>query len=98
MSNEAFRAVQAFLLSNEGQALIEGEMDALKQRIEDILKEKGLDVKAFLSALELGKIRKRVERSTVVENKMANHHLIVGSTSTYLGDIWRAKKAMLLKK
>ena len=61
MSNEAFRAVQAFLLSNEGQALIEGEMDALKQRIEDILKEKGLDVKAFLSALELGKIRKRVE-------------------------------------
>ena len=45
-------------------------MDVLKQRIEEISKEKGLDVKAFLSALELGKGRKRVEGNMIVGNKI----------------------------
>ena len=36
-------------------------MDVLKPRIEEMLKDKGVDVKASLSALECGKGRKRVE-------------------------------------
>jgi hypothetical protein len=66
-----------------------GKMDALKQRVEEILKEKSLDVKAFLPALELSKAGKVVERDMVVGNKIGvtttpteivNEDIIVGST------------------
>jgi len=59
--NDAFWAVHDFLFTEEGQNLAKGEKNAVKQKIEQILKDKGLDVKAFQAALETGKARKRVE-------------------------------------
>jgi len=70
-------------------ALAGRKMDALKQRVEEILKERGLDVKAFLPALELGKGRKRLEgdmvagnkiRVTTTPTKIVNGDMIVGLT------------------
>jgi hypothetical protein len=47
------------VLGLEGQALGKGEKEAVKQKIEEILKGKGYNVKAFETALETGKAKKR---------------------------------------
>jgi len=69
-SNDAFWEVHNFLFTEEGQTLAKGEKDAVKQKIEQILKEKGLDVAAFQSALETGKAKKRVEEDMAVGSKI----------------------------
>lgn len=90
VSNEAFWVVHDFLFTPEGQAIATGDKEALKQEIEQILKRQGHDVKAFQSALETGKGKKRVEVDMAVGNrlrvtgtptKVVNGDLIVGSTS-----------------
>lgn len=89
VSNEAFWVVHDFLFSNEGQALIGGDKEALKRKIEQILEEKGHDVKVFQFALETGKGKKRVEGDIAVGNrirvsatptKIVNGDIIVGSS------------------
>jgi protein-disulfide isomerase len=89
VSNEAFWVVHDFLFSNEGQAVATGDKEALKQKIEQILKRQGHDVKAFRSALETGKAKKRVQEDMAVGNsihvtgtptKIMNGDIIVGST------------------
>ena len=70
VSNDAFWAIHDFLFAEEGQNLAKGEKGAVKQKIEQILKEKGFDVKAFQSALETGKAKKRVEEDVAVGNKI----------------------------
>jgi len=89
VSNEAFWVVHDFLFSNEGQGVATGDKEALKQKIEQILKRQGHDVKAFRSALETGKAEKRVEEDMAVGNsihvtgtptKIMNGDIIVGST------------------
>jgi protein-disulfide isomerase len=61
ISNEAFWVVHDFLFSNEGQVVVHGEKNGIKQKIEQILKEKGHDAKSFQVALETGRGRKKVE-------------------------------------
>jgi len=89
VSNEAFWVVHDFLFSNEGQAVATGDKEALKQKIEQILKRQGHDVKAFRSALDTGKAKKRVQEDMAVGNsihvtgtptKIMNGDIIVGST------------------
>jgi protein-disulfide isomerase len=70
VSNEAFWAVHDFFFSDEGQALANGEKEVLKQKIEEILKGKGHDVKVFQTALETGKGKKRVEEDMAMGNKI----------------------------
>jgi protein-disulfide isomerase len=65
-SNEAFWVVHDFFFSNEGQALMKGETEGVKQKVEQILKEKGYDVKSFQSALETGQGRRKVEEDMAV--------------------------------
>lgn len=61
ISDEAFWVVHDFLFSNEGQAVMHGEKNGVKQKIEQILKEKSYDAKSFQVALETGQGRKKVE-------------------------------------
>ena len=89
ISNEAFWAVHDFLFSAEGQAFATVGKEATKKKLEQILKEKGYDVKAFQSALETGTARKRVEEDMAAgkripvsgtPTKVVNGDIIVGST------------------
>ena len=61
INDEAFWVVHDFLFSNEGQALMKEETGRSRQKIEQILREKGYDVKPFQVALEAGQGRRRVE-------------------------------------
>ena len=70
VGNDAFWAIHDFLFSEEGQNLAKGEKDPVKQKIEQILKEKGFDVKAFQTALESGKAKKRVEEDIALGEKI----------------------------
>jgi len=70
VSNEAFWAVHDFFFSDEGQPLVNVERESMKQKIEEILKEKGYDVKAFQTALETGKGKRRIEEDMRVGNKI----------------------------
>ena len=70
VSNEAFWAVHDFFFSDEGQGFVGKETEVLKQKIEEILKGKGYDEKAFQTALETGKGKKRVVEDMVLGNKV----------------------------
>jgi protein-disulfide isomerase len=71
VSHEAFWAVHDFFFSDEGQGFVGKETaEVLKQKIEEILKGKGYDEKAFQTALETGKGKKRVEEDMILGNKI----------------------------
>ena len=83
------REASLWLFSAEGQALATVGKDAVRKKIEQILKEKGFDVKAFQAALETGAAKKRVEedmtagkriRVSGTPTKVVNGDIIVGST------------------
>jgi protein-disulfide isomerase len=89
VSNEAFWIVHDFFFTKEGQDLAGLEKEAIKKKIEQILKEKGYDAKIFENALETGKGRRRVLDDMAVGNrlritgtptKIINGDMIVGST------------------
>ena len=89
VSNEAFWLVHDFFFTQEGQNIANQEKGALKQKVEQLLKGKGYDVKLFQSALETGKARKRVLedialaerfRMTSTPTKIVNGDIIVGLT------------------
>ncbi len=67
---EAFWAVHDFFFSDEGQAFVSKDKELLKKKIEEILKGKGYDEKIFLTALETGKGKKRVEEDMLTGNKI----------------------------
>ncbi len=79
ISNEAFWVVHDLFFSNEGQALIKGEIGEVRRKVEEILKEKGYDVKSFQSALEAGQGRRKVE-----EDMAMGKNLRVMGTPTVL--------------
>jgi len=90
ISNGAFWAIHDFLFSPEGQTLITGDKEAIKQKIEQVLKANGYDAKAFQSALEVGRGIKRVRedmalgtrlRVTGTPTKVVNGDIIVGSNT-----------------
>lgn len=70
VSNDAFWVVHDFLFSEEGQNLAKGEKDPVKLKIEQILKEKGFNTKAFQTALESGKAKKKVEEDMALGEKV----------------------------
>lgn len=99
VSNEAFWTIHDFFFTKEGQDVVRLEREAIKQKVEQILKEKGYDVQIFNSALESGRAKKRVLedmalagrlRLTSTPTKIVNGEIIVGSVSNqvlekYLG-------------
>jgi protein-disulfide isomerase len=89
VSNEAFWVVHDFFFTKEGQDIANLEKGAMKQKVEQLLKGKGYDVRIFQSALETGTARNRVLadmalanrfRMTSTPTKIVNGDLIVGST------------------
>jgi len=89
VSPEAFWLVHDFLFTNEGQNVAKLERRAVQIKVEQLLREKKHDVKAFQSALESGKGRQKVLddmaigsklRITGTPTKIVNGDLIVGST------------------
>ncbi|HSB03922.1 MAG TPA: thioredoxin domain-containing protein, partial [Thermodesulfobacteriota bacterium] len=90
LSDEAFWMVHDFLFSNEGQNLVKGEMGPLKQKVDQILKEKGYDLKVFRNFLESGSAKMKVREDLALGNKMRvtatptkviNGDIIIGSTA-----------------
>ena len=70
VSSEAFWAIHDYLFTPEGQAILSGDKEAIKKKIEEKLNEKGFDGKAFLSALEAGKGKKRVQDDLALGTKL----------------------------
>jgi protein-disulfide isomerase len=70
VSQEAFWVVHDFFFSDEGQTFVNKDREALKKKIEEILKEKGYDEKLFQTALETGKGKKNVEEDILTGNKI----------------------------
>lgn len=84
LSDEAFWMVHDFLFSTDGQALVKGDMGPVRQRIEQVLKEKGYDLKTFKNFLDSGSAKQKVREDLALGNKMR-----VASTPTKVvnGDI-----------
>jgi len=89
VSNEAFWLIHDFFFTKEGQNIANLEKGAVKQKVEQLLKGKGYDVKIFQSALETGRARNRVLedmalanrlRMTSTPTKIVNGDLVVGLT------------------
>ncbi len=70
LNQDAFWLIHDFLFSDEGQVFVKAGNDAVKQKTEQILKEKGYSLEAFQNALETGKGKKRVEEDLVVGDKI----------------------------
>lgn len=70
LSDEAFWFIHDFFFSPEGQMIIREDLSVVIQKVEEVLKNKGFDVKGFKSALESGKGRKKVMEDIVVGNKI----------------------------
>ena len=89
VSNEAFWIVHDFFFTKEGQDVANLEKGVVKQKVEQLLKGKGYDVKLFQAALETGRARNRVLedmaladrlRMTSTPTKIINGDMIVGLT------------------
>jgi protein-disulfide isomerase len=89
VSNEAFWIVHDFLFTDEGQAVAKLDKEAVRLKIEQILKAKGFDLRIFQSAMETGKAKKKVLedmtlanrlRMTSTPTKIVNGDMIVGLT------------------
>jgi len=70
VNTDAFWLIHDYLFSDEGQVFVKGTNEAVKQKVEQILQEKGYDVQAFQNALETGKGKKRVEEDLAVGDKI----------------------------
>jgi protein-disulfide isomerase len=90
LSDEAFWMVHDFLFSADGQALVKGDMGPLKQKIEQILREKGYDLRTFKNFLESGSAKQKVREDLALGNKMrvtstpikvVNGDVIIGSSA-----------------
>jgi protein-disulfide isomerase len=88
ISNDAFWVVHDFLFTQEGQSLAQLEKEAIKLKIEQLLKGSGYDIKIFQTALETRTARKRVEddmalgrkiRVSATPTKIINGDIHVGS-------------------
>jgi protein-disulfide isomerase len=89
VSNDAFWIVHDFFFTKEGQDMARLEEEAIKQKVEQLLKRKGYDVRIFQSALETSKAKNRVLEDMALANKLrmtstptkiVNGDIIVGST------------------
>ena len=89
VNNEAFWLIHDFFFTKEGQNIANLEKGVVKQKVEQLLKAKGYDLKIFQSALETGRARKRVLedmdlanrfRLTSTPTKIVNGDMIIGLT------------------
>jgi protein-disulfide isomerase len=88
VSNEAFWFIHDFFFTDEGQTIARLDEEAVRQKVEQLLKGKRYDVRMFQSALESGKARKRVLEDMALANrfrvtstptKIVNGDIIVGA-------------------
>lgn len=88
VSQEAFWLIHDFLFAPEGQNLARLDQKGIQMKLEQLLKEKGYDVKPFQAALESGNGKQRVLddmalgnklRITGTPTKIVNGDIIVGS-------------------
>jgi protein-disulfide isomerase len=100
VSSEAFWLVHDFLFTNEGQNVAKLEKKAVQAKVEQLLREKKVDVKAFQKALESGKGKERVLNDMALGNKLritgtptkvVNGDIIVGSTADNVLEKYLAK-------
>jgi len=89
VSNEAFWLIHDFFFTDEGQNVARLEKEAVKQKVEQLLKGKGYDVRIFQSSLETGRARKRVLEDVALANrlrmtstptKIVNGDVIIGAS------------------
>ena len=89
VGQEAFWLVHDFLFTSEGQSVAKLDRKAVQLKLEQLLRERKHDVKAFQIALESGKGKSRVLddmalgnklRITGTPTKIVNGDIIVGST------------------
>jgi len=70
VGQEAFWLVHDFLFTSEGQSVANLDRKAVQLKIEQLLREKNHDVKAFQTALETGNGKKRVLDDMALGNKL----------------------------
>ncbi|MGQ9509804.1 MAG: thioredoxin domain-containing protein [Thermodesulfobacteriota bacterium] len=90
IGNEAFWAIHDFFFTKEGQDMVNRlEKEAVKKKVEQILKGKGYEIQKFNAALETGKARNRVLEDMALANrfrltstptKIINGDMVVGLT------------------
>jgi protein-disulfide isomerase len=89
VSHEAFWLVHDFLFTSDGQNVAKLDRKAVQLKVEQLLREKNHDVKAFQTALESGRGKQRVLEDMALGNKLritgtptkiVNGDLIVGSS------------------
>jgi len=89
VNQEAFWLVHDFLFTSEGQSVAKLDKKAVQLKVEQLLRQKNLDVKALQEALESGKAKNKVLEDMALGNRMqitstptkiVNGDLIVGST------------------
>lgn len=71
ISNEAFWTVHDFFFSPDGQTILKEDMGAIKKKIEQVLAEKGFDVKVYKMALEKGLGKKKVSEDINIGKKIS---------------------------
>jgi len=90
IGNDAFWVIHDFFFTKEGQDLARLEREAIKQKVEQLLKEKGYNTQNFQMALETGKAKNRVLEDMALANKfrltstptkVINGDIIVGLTA-----------------
>ncbi len=88
VSHEAFWSIHDFFFTDEGQAVARSDKETLKEKVEQLLKGKGYDLRIFKAALDTGKARNRVLddmavgqkiRINATPTKIVNGDIIVGS-------------------
>jgi protein-disulfide isomerase len=80
VSGEAFWTIHDYFFAPDGQAVLNGDKEAIKKKIEEKLNEKGFDGKLFLSALETGKGKKRVQDDLALGTKLR----VRGTPTTFM--------------
>ena len=99
VNKDAFWLIHDFLFSDEGQVFVKAGNDAVKLKVEQMLKEKGYSLETFQSALETGKGKKRVEEdlaagdkiqvrgtpTTILNGTFVTHPLTENTIGGYLG-------------
>ncbi|MBS3918074.1 MAG: thioredoxin domain-containing protein [Deltaproteobacteria bacterium] len=70
LGGEAFWMIHDFFFSPEGQMIIREDVSVVIRKVEEILRERGFDVKAFQSAMEKGMGKRRVMEDIAVGNRV----------------------------
>lgn len=70
LSDEAFWLIHDFFFSPEGQMITREDVSIVIKKVEEILKERGFDVRVFQTAMEKGMGRRRVMEDIAVGNRV----------------------------